>query len=105
MAVLSQGWTAAIRKPGEYSIYRRYSPEGTLWGRILRSPWPHARVVNIDVSKALIIPGVHAVLKGSDVQVCGRSPYADVPVLADDTVLFIGDKVAAVAAVEKGYRR
>ena len=38
------------------------SPEGVLWGRILRSPWPHARVVNVDVSKALLIPGVHAVL-------------------------------------------
>ena len=78
------------------------SPEGTLWGRILRSPWPHARVVNIDVSKALIIPGVHAVLKGSDVSGVryGRRMH-DVPVLADDTVRFIGDKVAAVAAVDK----
>ena len=78
------------------------SPKGILWGRILRSPWPHARVANIDVSKALMIPGVHAVLKGSDVSGIryGRRLH-DVPVLADDTVRFIGDKVAAVAAVDK----
>ena len=78
------------------------SPEGVLWGRILRSPWPHARVVNVDVSKALLIPGVHAVLKGSDVAGIryGRRMH-DVPVLADDKVRFIGDKVAAVAAVDR----
>ena len=78
------------------------SPEGVLWGRILRSPWPHARVVNVDVSKALLIPGVHAVLKGSDVTGIryGRRMH-DVPVLADDKVRFIGDKVAAIAAVDR----
>ena len=34
----------------------------TLWGTALRSPLPHARIVSIDTSKALAVPGVHAVL-------------------------------------------
>ena len=37
---------------------------GTLWGRCLRSPWPHARILPIDASRARQVPGVHAVLTG-----------------------------------------
>ena len=38
-----------------------------LWGKTLRSPLPHARIVSIDTSRAKRIPGVHAVLTGDDV--------------------------------------
>jgi len=74
----------------------------TLWGAALRSPLPHARIVNIDVSKALAVPGVHAVLTGEDVRGIryGRRLY-DVPILAEDKVRFIGERVAAVAAVDR----
>ena len=74
----------------------------TLWGAALRSPLPHARIVNIDVSKALAVPGVHAVLTGEDVRGIryGRRLY-DVPILAEDGVRFIGERVAAVAAVDR----
>ena len=72
---------------------------GMLWGKVLRSPYPHARIVNIDISKAQKMPGVHAVLTGSDLpdRRVGRL-LRDHPVLARDKVLFVGDKVAAVAA-------
>ena len=74
----------------------------TLWGAALRSPLPHARIVNIDVSRALAAPGVHAVLTGDDVRGIryGRRLY-DVPILAEDKVRFIGERVAAVAAVDR----
>ena len=74
----------------------------TLWGAALRSPLPHARIVNIDASRALAVPGVHAVLTGEDVRGIryGRRLY-DVPILAEDKVRFIGERVAAVAAVDR----
>jgi CO/xanthine dehydrogenase Mo-binding subunit len=75
---------------------------GTLWGRALRSPLPHARIVRIDVSRAQQVPGVYAVLTGADVRGIryGRRLF-DVPVLAEDRVRFAGERVAAVAAEDR----
>jgi CO/xanthine dehydrogenase Mo-binding subunit len=75
---------------------------GTLWGRCLRSPFPHARIVSIDTSRAVAISGVQAVLTGADVRGIryGRRLY-DVPVLAEDRVRFVGERVAAVAAEDR----
>ena len=75
---------------------------GMLWGKALRSPYAHARIVRINTSRAKALPGVHAVLTGDDVRgiLIGRRLY-DVPVLAQDRVRFIGEKVAAVAAEDK----
>ena len=72
---------------------------GMLWGQVLRSPFPHARIVRIDTRRARELPGVHAVLTGQDLpdRRVGRL-LRDCPVLARDKVLFIGEKVAAVAA-------
>lgn len=72
---------------------------GMLWGQVLRSPFPHARLVSIDTSRAKELPGVYAVLTGQDIpeRRVGRM-LRDCPVLARDKVLFIGEKVAAVAA-------
>ena len=72
---------------------------GMLWGQVLRSPFPHARIVSIDTCRARELPGVHAVLTGPDLpdRRVGRL-LRDCPVLARDKVLFIGEKVAAVAA-------
>jgi carbon-monoxide dehydrogenase large subunit len=72
---------------------------GMLWGKVLRSPYPHANLLSIDVSQAKQVPGVHAVLTGQDLpdRRVGRL-LRDIPVLARDRVLFIGEKVAAVAA-------
>ncbi|UCD77220.1 MAG: molybdopterin-dependent oxidoreductase [Desulfobacterales bacterium] len=79
---------------------------GMLCGMILRSPLPHARIVAIDVSKALKLPGVKAVLTGGDTAkikfgIISRSAkYMDEYPLAVDRVRFIGEEVAAVAAVD-----
>ena len=75
---------------------------GILWGRALRSPLPHARILCLDMSRAQQVPGVHAVLTGADVRGIryGRRLF-DVPVLAEDRVRFIGERVAAVAAGER----
>lgn len=72
---------------------------GMLWGQVLRSPYPHANILNIDTARARQVPGVHAVLTGQDLSErrVGRL-LRDIPVLARDRVLFIGEKVAAVAA-------
>ena len=72
---------------------------GMLWGKILRSPLPYARIVSIDTSRAKALPGVHAVITGQDIpdRRVGRL-LRDCPVLCKDKVLFVGDKVAAVAA-------
>jgi CO/xanthine dehydrogenase Mo-binding subunit len=76
--------------------------EGTLWGRILHSPYAHARIISIDTAAALELPGVHAVITGDDV---GSGYYGgllkDVPPLARDVVRFSGERVAAVAAEDE----
>ncbi len=72
---------------------------GLLWGRSLRSPLPHARIVHIDTTAASALPGVHCVLTGQDVgDVLHGRGLRDVPVIAKDRVRFVGDRVAAVAA-------
>ena len=70
-----------------------------LWGKILRSPYAHARIANIDTSKAWKVAGVKAVVTGKDEpnHYVGKS-IRDIPVLCWDKVRYIGDKVAAVAA-------
>ncbi len=76
-----------------------------LWGKILRSPYPHARIVRIDTSKVWQVPGVKAVVTGKDEpnHYQGKS-IRDIPCLCWDKVRYIGDRVAAVAAesVEAG---
>src|SRR5262244_2404763 len=72
---------------------------GTLWGKILRSPHPHARIRSIDVEHARGVPGVKAIITGQEVRdhFIGKQ-IRDMPVLCWDLVRFVGDRVAAVAA-------
>jgi CO/xanthine dehydrogenase Mo-binding subunit len=79
---------------------------GMLHAKLLRSVSPHARIVSIDVSKARGLPGVVAVLTGQDLVDRGDlfpfygPVFRDQGVLAIDRVRFVGDPVAAVAAVD-----
>ncbi len=72
-------------------------------GRILRSPHPHARIVRIDTSRAEALPGVFAVMTGAELP----EPFCIIPwtpdehALALDKARFVGDGVAAVAAVDE----
>ena len=82
---------------------------GMLYGKILRSPHAHARIRGIDVEAARQLPGVRAVVTGSDLPALSDSMedlgesvvnmrYASTNILADDKVLYYGHAVAAVAA-------
>ena len=75
---------------------------GNLWGKILHSPLPHARILHIDTSKATALPGVKAVITGADVapRLVGAT-IRDLPVLARERVRYSGEDVAAVAAVDQ----
>ncbi len=104
------GTLEALRRPEERIEGRakvtgaaRYAadrlPAGALWARFMGSPLPHARIRSIDASRARAMPGVHAVLTGEDLRGIrfGRR-LQDRPLLAWDRVLFVGDRLAAVAA-------
>lgn len=73
-----------------------------LWAGFLRSPYPHARILNIDTSRARQLPGVKAIVTGKDVspRLIGCA-LQDEPLLAQDRVRYIGEKVAGVAAIDK----
>jgi CO/xanthine dehydrogenase Mo-binding subunit len=83
----------------------RYAGDVTLpglcWGKVLRSPLPHARILSIDPSKARALPGVLAVLTAHELPniLVGRRMF-DMPMLARERVRFIGEKVAVVAALD-----
>ncbi len=74
-----------------------------LYAKLLRSPHAHALITGIDTSRAQALPGVKAVLTGKDLPI----PFGILPVsqdehaLAPDKVRFVGDPVAAVAAVSE----
>ena len=76
---------------------------GMLHGRILRSPHAHARIRSIDTRAAEALPGVRAVMTGQDLPI----PYGIIPwtpdehALSPEVVRYIGDGVAAVAAVDE----
>lgn len=74
-----------------------------LWGRILRSPHPHARIVSIDATRALARQGVIAVITGKDMpERFGIIPWTpDEYPLALEKARFVGDAVAAVAATDE----
>ena len=76
---------------------------GMLVGKILHSPYPHARIKHIDVSRAKALDGVVAVVTGAD----APNPYGILPVGHDETALavekvrYVGDHVACVAAISE----
>ena len=92
---------AAAKVTGRAIYTHDFVLPGMLWGAMLRSPHPHARILAIDTSRAAAMPGVRAVLTGeqADVRYLHMSPrYADRYPFARDVVRFVGEEVAAVAA-------
>ncbi len=85
---------------GQFAFSGDMFAEGMLWGHMVRSPHPAATIRGIDVSGALAIAGVKAVITSDDVP--GRKTYGldypDQPVFAWDCVRYMGEPVAAVAA-------
>ena len=75
------------------------SVPGMLYGKILRSPYPHARLLSIETKKAEALAGVIAVLTAADI--ADVNPlYNGRPVIAMHKVRYVGEPVAAVAAVD-----
>jgi CO/xanthine dehydrogenase Mo-binding subunit len=85
---------------GEFAYSSDLFDAGMLWGHTLRSPHAHALVHSIDISQALAMAGVHAVMTHEDVPGDKRYglEFADQPVLAFDRVRYFGEPVALVAA-------
>ena len=85
---------------GEFAYSSDLWHEDMAWGATLRSPHPYARITRIDLTEALKVPGVWAVLTHEDVP--GTNVYGlehpDQPVLAVDIVRYQGEPVALVAA-------
>src|SRR3989304_10095691 len=80
----------------------KYSVEltlpGMLYGKILRSPYSHAKIVRIDTSGARKLAKVRGVVTGKDAPEERVGWIRDRHILARDTVRFAGEAVAAVAA-------
>lgn len=76
---------------------------GMLYGKVLRSPYAHAKIISIDTSKAKKLPGVKAVITYEDTPKIqfGTGINDDWYILAKDKVRFVGDEVAAVAAIDE----
>ena len=103
-----------IRPDGEDKVTGRatfgadFAQAGMLWGKVLRSPHPHARIKLIDLDRAASAPGVKAVMSGADLVdfpldtpvLVGPADMRFVSrnVMARDKALYAGHAVAAVAA-------
>ena len=101
------GYVPMVDGPEKVSGRAKYTADiavapGTLTGRIFRSPYAHAEIVEVDVSRALKVPGVRAIITGAD---CDKT-FGVLPIarsehpLARDKVRYRGEPVAAVAAVD-----
>ena len=75
---------------------------GMLYGKVLRSPYPHAKIVKIDTSNARALSGIKAVLTADDIPQ-GKFGLAirDQTILACEKVRFVGEPVVAVAATDE----
>ena len=89
-----------LKVRGEFAYSSDMWHEDMLWGTALRSPHPRANILSVDVTEALKLPGVHAVLTHEDIP--GSKYYGleiqDQPALAIDKVRYHGEAIAIVAA-------
>jgi len=93
-----------IDAPGKVTGSAVYAADfalpGMLYGKVFRSAEPHARLVRIDTARASAMPGVRAVITAADAaDVRYGAAVKDEPVFAPDVVRYVGQPLAAVAAV------
>jgi 4-hydroxybenzoyl-CoA reductase alpha subunit len=87
---------------GESQFIADISLPGMLAGKILRSPYPHARILGIDTSRAERLPGVRAVVTAEDtIKKPWGAFFADQYILSVGKARYVGEEVAAVAAVDR----
>jgi 4-hydroxybenzoyl-CoA reductase subunit alpha len=105
------GYVPMVDGPEKVSGRAKYTADllapGMLAGRIYRSPYSHAEILDVDISAALRLPGVKAIVTGAD---CDKT-FGVLPIarsehpLARDKVRYRGEPVAAVAAVDEATAR
>lgn len=104
-------WTRKIdageKVSGRFAFASDLEVDGMLFGCAARSEQPHARIIDIDVSEAIAMEGVHAVLLAEDVPGAPNHgiELRDQPVLAKDLVRYRGEPLALVAAVDRATAR
>src|SRR3972149_9625024 len=76
-------------------------PQGALIGRVLRSRYPHARLLHVDTTKARRLPGVKSVVTGQDFPRTYNIANKDQPFLTIDRVRYVGEPVAGVAGPQQ----
>jgi len=77
---------------------------GILVGKVLRSPLPHGKILHIDIFKAVRLPGVKAIITAEDTpqrKFCMNPAWANNMILQGEKVRYVGDQVAAVAAIDE----
>jgi len=77
---------------------------GILIGKVLRSHLPHAKILHVNTSKAIRLSGVKAVITALDTpkrKFCMNPAWANNMILQDEKVRYVGDQVAAVAAIDE----
>ncbi|MBI2953887.1 MAG: molybdopterin-dependent oxidoreductase [Chloroflexi bacterium] len=92
------------RALGEAKFSADLGLPGMVYGKVLRSPYPHARILNIDTSQAERLPGVKAIITSKDVMPYKWGVFAytrDQQLLPLDKTRYLGEEVAAVAAVDE----
>ena len=90
---------ALVKVTGSAKFVSDMKVPGMLYAKVLRSPYPHAKILSIDTSKAEKLSGVVCIVTGKDApEKRTGSATLDQPVLARDVVCAVGDPVAAVAA-------
>src|SRR3974390_2049320 len=105
------GYGPLVDGPEKVSGGAKYTADlivpGMLAGRIFRSPYSHAEILDVDISEAMKLPGVKAIVTGAD---CDKT-FGVLPIarsehpLARDRVRYRGEPVAAVAAVDDATAR
>jgi 4-hydroxybenzoyl-CoA reductase alpha subunit len=92
---------SVVKVTGQAKFAGDISLPGMLVGKILRSKYAHAKILNIDVSEAEKVKGVKAIITGKDTPGKTYGLFArDEPPLAVNKVRYIGDEIAAVAAID-----
>ena len=106
LRIIGRPWSK-VDGPAKTTGETRYADDlflpRMLHGKLLRGHLPHARITRVDVSHARTLPGVHAVITGGDLPVkFGIMPSSqDEEALCVDKVRYVGDPIAAVAAVDE----
>ncbi len=90
---------APAKVAGEATYIQDLKVPGMLYGKILYSTYPHAKIKRLDTSKAEKLPGVKAVLTGTTIPAFKIGVYKDNPPLKAGKVCSLRDEIAAVAAV------